>query len=132
MRSILDIIKVSVCSVAIGNLLFLGGIIGTLLFEGKPNNLGQLTIGPLYVYFVSVLVGICVALFFATPIYLLFLKLKIANYITASIIGGCISLKVSPMDSFWLFLSLTGFIIGPTYHYFYKKWCGCNINITSA
>ena len=120
-RSIFNIIKISYISVALGNLLFLVGIIGTLLFDDETHNLGQYTIGPLVIYLFSVNVGALVAFFLATPIYWGLVEFKFDNYIFISIIGGSISLMLIPKETFYVFLSFSGFIIGPVYHHLYKK-----------
>lgn len=56
-----------------------------------------------------------------TPLYLLLLKFNKANYLTTTIIGGAFTLCVGSFQFPWIFLSVSGFVIAPLFHYFHSR-----------
>ena len=74
----------------------------------------------------SVYIGILfnaflVILILGTPIYFLFHKFNLANYFSVAIIGGCFTMFIGSFQNPWLFISFSGFIIGPMFHYLYLQ-----------
>jgi hypothetical protein len=73
------------------------------------------------IYFGVVFNAFLVVLILGAPAYLLFKKFNIANYISAAIFGGGFTLIIGSFQNPWVFISISGFIIGPIFHFFYLK-----------
>ena len=60
-----------------------------------------------------------VVLVVGAPIYFIFYKFNLANYITAVIVGGACTLLGGSFQTPWVYVAISGFIIGPLFHYIY-------------
>ena len=115
---LLYIIIASLISSAIGILPF----IISILYESISNentNLSYALIESLKIYLAMEFNAFIVVVILGAPVYFIFSKFNLANYITATFIGGACTLLIGSYQSPWLYIAISGFIIGPIFHYIY-------------
>jgi hypothetical protein len=131
MRMILKLVFISILATGVGCLpLLFGTLINGLITNGSIDlrNL-TLSIG-FYLFIVSVIsIGV---FFIGSTLYLSLLRLKLANYAT-SILLGCLTFICNAYDSLWVFVTTSGLLIGPLFHFYFNKYkVSFNQNITSS
>ena len=117
---IFRLILISIISTAFGCLPFLLSIIFSNFYSGIEFNFtGLLKVLGFYavvVFNASILVTVI-----GSVLYLLLFKFNLANYVTAFFVGS-LSLLFNQWDGVWMYLTISGFIIAPFYHFYFNKY----------
>ena len=72
-------------------------------------------------YVIVVFMGSICVFCIGSSLYLILLKLNLANYITVTLLGG-ITLLFNDYDDFGVFITFSGFLIAPLYHFYFNKY----------
>jgi hypothetical protein len=121
MGKLAHIAKSSFLASVIGSLLVPFGMLGYALFTDNSYSLGNILGSAAVVYFIASLNGSLLVFFIGSPVYLLLNKIKVANYFTSALVGGSFTMLFGRYDTYMVFLTTLGFIVGPLFHYFYTN-----------
>jgi hypothetical protein len=121
MAKLAHIAKSSFLASVVGSLLVPFGMLGYALFTDNSYSLGNILGSAAAVYLIVSLNGSLLVFLVGSPVYLLLNKFKVANYFTSAIVGGSFTMLFGRYDTFMVFLTTLGFLVGPLFHYFYTK-----------
>ena len=116
----MKLLKITGCSLLsslLGCLIFLIGMLIATYEEEIAITFESLsTLASIYLF--TAINGAFLVFILATPLYFLFYKFKAANYLTSAVAGGAFTLLTIKFESAWIALALSGFIVGPIFHYY--------------